>query len=128
MSLKIEITKNVLSLLKPQYSEKELRTALGSWWVNVRKKDSGGLQLTEAGFQAFESANITPYKIKFFDTPPKIETNQMTLWIDRFMDCPFFITKKEIVVYGNKTAVQLILFAGNMEKFLTAKVQRSNSN
>lgn len=128
MNLKLEITKSVLSILKPQYSEKELKKALGSWWVNVRKKDRGGLQLTEAGFQAFESANITAYKIKFFDFPPKIESNQMKLWIDRFMDCPFFITKKEIVVYGNKTAVQLILFAGNVEKFLKAKVQHSKSN
>lgn len=128
MSLKIEITKQILSLLNPNHTEKELKLARLSWWVNPRIKDTGGLQLTDAGFQAFENAKITGYKIRFFDTPPEIKSSQMKLWIDRLMDCPFFIGKKDIVVYGNKTAVQLALFAGNLDNFLRAKAQRANSN
>lgn len=122
---KLEITKKVLEILNPNYTEKDLRIFYRKWWVNVRKKQTGGFRLTADGFYAFTQAKITSYKIKFFDNPPPdISINQMILWVDRLMDCPFFITDRELFVFGSSTAIQLILFSGDMEKFIKTKASR----
>lgn len=122
MNTKIDITKKVLEIVSPGYTEKDLRVSYRQWWVNVRKNSKGGFRLTPEGFAAFSSAKIESYKIRFFDNPPPdISINQMILWVDRYMDCPFFISPKELFVFGSNTAIQLILFSGDMEKFIKTK-------
>jgi hypothetical protein len=37
------------------------------------------------------------------------------------MDCPFYLNNKRIWVFGEKMAVQLVLFSGNIAKFQRAR-------
>jgi hypothetical protein len=50
------------------------------------------------------------------------------IWLDRFIDGPWHITKKSIVVFKEKTAVQLILFSGDVQKFGLAKAMSLKSH
>lgn len=123
MMQKIEITKQILNILTPEYSEKDVQRAVGSLWVSTRKKEFGGLRLTENGFDCLTKADIKSYKIEF-EQPIQL-TNQLVIWLDNFMDCPFYLTKKEIFVFSEKMAVQLVLFAGDIKQYVSIKARNS---
>ena len=59
------------------------------------------------------------YEVKFDE--PIFFTNKLAIWIDRNLECPFYLTSKQIFVFGEKTAVQLVLFSGNIAKFQRAQ-------
>lgn len=96
-------------------------------WQNSRKKSTGGMRLTDQGFQIFkELMDMKSYNIEF---PKDLTfTNQVTVWLDRFIDGPYYITKNSIVVFKEKTAVQLILFSGDIQKFGLAKAMSQKNN
>jgi hypothetical protein len=85
------------------------------WWWNFRSKDSGGLRLTEEALTFIqEDAKIKTYKIEF---PKEFSfTPQVLVWLDNFIDSPFYITKKFIVVLKEKAAFELYLFSGDIRK------------
>jgi hypothetical protein len=119
MNQKLELTKK---LLPENTSEKILLQYYSLWWKDRRANAVGGLQLTEEGFDALIASGIKSYRVKFDEAPPP--TNQMTIWLNRFMDCPFYITKKEIYVFGERMAIQLMLFSGNIEQFARSKANK----
>lgn len=119
MNPKYEITKLVLESLKLPTDDERIRKTIPTWWVNPRRKETGGLRLTEQGFECLCKADIKYYEIKFDE--PLNYTNQFAIWIDRNLDCPFYITSRKIYVFGERMAVQLVLFEGNIQKFKRAK-------
>ena len=54
-------------------------------------------------------------------------TNQTTIWLDRFIEGPYHIAKNGISVFKEKTAVQLILFSGDVQKFGLAKAMNKSN-
>jgi hypothetical protein len=61
-----------------------------------------------------EDAKIKTYKIEF---PKEFAfTPQVLVWLDNFIDSPFYITKKFIVVLKEKAAFELYLFSGDIRK------------
>lgn len=86
-----------------------------AWWWNVRDKDKGGLRLSEQALNFInEYAKIKTYKIEF----PKdfAITPQVLVWLDNFIDSPYYITKKYIVVMRERAAFELYLFSGDIRK------------
>ncbi len=85
------------------------------WWWNFRSKDSGGLRLTEEAMTFIqEDAKIKTYKIDF---PKEFAfTPQVLVWLDNFIESPYFITKKNITVLREKSAFELYLFSGDIRK------------
>ncbi len=85
------------------------------WWWNTRNKNSGGLRLTEEALNFIEEyAKIKTYKIEF---PKEFSfTPQVLVWLDQFIDSPFYINKKHIVVLKEKSAFELYLFSGDVRK------------
>jgi len=85
------------------------------WWWNNRNKDTGGLRLTEEGIQYItDSAKLKTYAVKF---PKEITiTPQILIWLDNFIESPYYITKKDITVITEKAAFELYLFSGDIRK------------
>lgn len=85
------------------------------WWWNNRNKDTGGLRLTEEGIQYItDFAKIKTYSVKF---PKEISiTPQILIWLDNFIESPYYITKKDITVITEKAAFELYLFSGDIRK------------
>ena len=119
MNPKHEITKKVLESIGVTPDDKRVRETIPTWWVNPRTKEKGGLRLTEQGFDCFKKADIKNYEIKFDE--PLVVTNELLIWIDQNLDCPFYITNKKIWVFGERMAIQLVLFSGNIAKFHRAQ-------
>ena len=85
------------------------------WWWSFRHKDTGGLRMTEEALRFIqEDVKIKTYKIEF----PKdfAFTPQVLVWLDNFIDSPFYITKKYIIVLKEKAAFELYLFSGDVKK------------
>jgi len=121
MNLKNDLTKYVAEQLGLSTEEKSLKKLTPVWWQNPRNKSKGGLRLTEKGFECLQQADIKAYKVRFEE--PVHYTNQLIIWLDNFIDCPWYVTNKEIYVFGEKMAVQLVLFSGNIAKFGAAKAK-----
>lgn len=127
MNPKIEITKKVAEILGLSLDNKSIKKLIQTWWQNPRNKPTGGLHLTEQGFNSLKQADIKVHKIKL-ETPIIFYSNQLVIWLDRFIDSPWFLCRNEIFVFGDKTAVQLILFSGNIERFVNAKAESLKSH
>lgn len=115
MNIKNTYTKVFLQAANQPINEETITKYKKLWWFNFRDKDSGGLRLTEEGIRFIkEEAKIKIYTIEF---PKDFEfTSQVLLWLDKFIDGPFFITKKNITVLREISAFELYLFSGDVRK------------
>ena len=109
MDTKTAYTRTFLMLKDQPIHEESIKAAYFSWWQNVRESyQARSLRLTKIGYEWIQSLNIKTYNIKF---PAKIIfTPQTFLWLDEFVDCPYYVDKKQIVVTMEKMALQLMLF------------------
>ena len=119
MNQKLKITKYVAEQIGLSTEEKYLKRLMPLWWQNSRFKEKGGLGLTEQGFACLQQADIKCHRVGFEEPLPI--NNSMLLWIDRSIDCPFYITHKEIYLFGERMAVQLVLFSGDLQKMQRAQ-------
>lgn len=122
MNQKAKITEYIIKELGLDLSPKNIKVYTNLWWKSSRHKAKGGLWLTEKGFEAFLKAGIKNYQIKF-NEPIDIFENKFIIWLDNAIDCPFFLTRKEIHVFAEKTAVQMILFSGDLKLLYKANTK-----
>ena len=108
-------TKAFLQAAELPVNEKNIKDYKAVWWWSFRKKDQGGLRLTEQALEFIEEhAKIKTYKIEF---PKEFAfTPQVLLWLDNYIDSPFFVNKKHIVVMKEKAAFELYLLSGDVRK------------
>lgn len=114
-----------MNQLQIPLDKKIVKKTILTFWQNPRIKSRGGLGLTPAGFEAFKKANIKNYHIKFDE---KINFDaKMILGLDNFINSPFYVNKNEIWVFDESTAIQLVLFGGNIQKYVLAKYRKNKS-
>lgn len=115
MDIKDTYTRVFLQAANQEADLETVKKYKSIWWWNFRSKDSGGLRLTEEAMTFIqEDAKIKTYKIEF---PKEFAfTPQVLVWLDNFIDSPFYITKKFIVVLKEKAAFELYLFSGDIKK------------
>lgn len=108
-------TKAFLQAAELPVDEKNIKDYKAVWWWSFRKKDQGGLRLTEQALEFIEEhAKIKTYKIEF---PKEFAfTPQVLLWLDNYIDSPFFVNKKHIIVMKEKAAFELYLLSGDVRK------------
>jgi hypothetical protein len=118
--LKDLYTKIFLEQLGLPCDEDSVKKQIPLWWKNTRKKLDSGLALTPLGFKVLtEDLDLLHYEIKF---PKDFEfSTKIVLFLDQFIDCPHYYTKKEIVVFKEKKACELMIFSGDIRKYGTAK-------
>jgi hypothetical protein len=124
MNWKETYTKVFLKQLNKSTDPATVKQYMPLWWRNTRSKDTGGLRLTESGYDILMEIGIETYDIPF---PPDMPlTTQVIIFLDQFISCPYFITNKGIIVTDQKKAVELTLFSGDVRKYgLTKAMKRS---
>jgi hypothetical protein len=115
MDPKTEYTKKFLSAAGIEVTDQIVESKRSEWWYNFRKKNDGGLRLTDQALEFIQNnSKIKTYNIKF---PGQFTiTPQILVWLDKFIDSPYYITKKDITVTSEKTAFELYLFSGDVRK------------
>ena len=115
MDLKDRYTEAFLKAAGQDPNSDDIKKFRAIWWWNVRGKNEGGLRLTEQAIEFIEKeAEIKTYKIEF---PKEFSfTSQVLLWLDKFIESPYYITKRHIIVMREKAAFELYLFSGDVRK------------
>jgi hypothetical protein len=109
-------TKVFLNLQEKSCDEANVKLHHRLWWQNTRTKDTGGLRLTEDGYNHL--ANIL--KLKEYEVPftESVELSPQTIiFFDRFIDCPYYLTPKSITVFSEKKAFELYMFSDDIRKY-----------
>ena len=100
--------------------DESIRQYIKKWFRNPREKLDSSLTLTEEGFEfLITKVGLKSYRIQF---PKDFQiTTQVVLFLDKFLDCPNYYNKKEIFVFKEKKAAELMLFSGDVRKYGIAK-------
>jgi len=90
------------------------------FWYSYRNKDFGGLRLTEKGLEfVVEQSDLKTYRIDF---PSEFNfTPQTIIWLDQYLNSPYYIDKRSITVISERAAFELYLFNGDVRKYGSAK-------
>jgi len=51
-------------------------------------------------------------------------TTQVIIFLDQFIDCPYYLTNRSITVTNEKKAVELSLFSGDLRKYGLVKAMK----
>jgi hypothetical protein len=115
MNAKVSYTKLFLKAAEYEVSDDNIKNYLHTWWWNNRQQ-GGGLRLTDDAFNFINNyAKIKTYKVDF---PKEFSvTAQVLIWLDRFIDSPYYITGKSITVLKERSAFELYLFSGDVRKY-----------
>ena len=99
------------------------------WFINNRTKNGGGLRLTDDGYMFLtDELDLKEYEIPFtadIDLSP-----QTVIFLDRYIDCPYYLTPKSITVFSEKKSFELYLFSDDIRKFglIIAMKNRQNND
>jgi hypothetical protein len=109
-------TKIFLKQWNKSTDEANLQLYKRTWWFNNRTKIGGGLRLTDQGFEFLtEELDLRSYEVPFtaeIDLSP-----QTIIFLDRYIDCPYYLTTKSITVFSEKKSFELYLFSDDIRKF-----------
>ena len=126
MSVKETYTKIFLKQANIAITDATLKEYMPLWWQNTRSKDTGGLRLTSSGFDFL----IEKLDLRFYEVPyPKDKpfTTQTIIFLDKFITCPYFLSKNSIFVTDEKKSLELHLFAGDLRKYGLVKAMKRQS-
>jgi hypothetical protein len=115
MNKKEIYTKIFLKEMSKSTDSVTLKQYMPIWWQNTREKDIGGLRLTDEGFNALKSIELATYDVPYPKDMPL--TTQVIIFLDQFIDCPYYLTNRSITVTNEKKAVELSLFSGDIRKY-----------
>ena len=120
MTSKETYTKVFLKQLDQPVNNLSVRSALAEWWRNPRSKAKGGMRLTEEGFRMMtEDLDISFYEVPY--APDMNFTTQIIIWLDNFIDCPYYLDKRSMFVADDKKALELHMFSGDIKKYGISK-------
>jgi hypothetical protein len=109
-------TKVFLNLQEKSCDEANVKLHHRLWWQNTRTKDTGGLRLTEEGYNHLVNIlELKEYEVPFTES---VELSPQTIiFFDRFIDCPYYLTPKSITVFSEKKAFELYMFSDDIRKY-----------
>jgi len=122
MSWKETYTKIFLKELGKSVNEASIKEHMPLWWQNTRNKGTGGLRLTDRGYETLQSINLATYDVPYPKDMPL--TTQVIIFLDQFIDCPYYLTNRSITVTNEKKAVELTLFSGDLRKYGLVKAMK----
>lgn len=102
-----------------EYDTLKIRRIYCNTWNNWRNEFKA-LRITKSGLSWLKD-HMKFYKISYSNDVYQPFTNKLLLLLSRHMDCPYYLDDDAIWVSTEQTAVQLILFNGNVEKYCLLK-------
>jgi hypothetical protein len=115
-------TKIFLTQTNEAVSPENITAKMRLIWKNCRRS-AGGLRLTDSGLDYLKNdLNLAAYEIPF---PLELDLKpQVLLYLDKFINCPYYITDDAITVFNERNAVELHLFSGDVQRFGFIKAMR----
>lgn len=94
------------------------------WWKSIRKNHKTGFRLSDEGFEFLtETLNLSAYEIPFTES---IELSPQTIiFLERYLDCPYYLTYKSILVFSERKSFELYMFSDDIRKYGLMKAMKS---
>ena len=86
------------------------------WWQSNRTNKQMAYRLTDKGFEFLtETLDIKMYEIPF--TEPIELSPQTIIFLEKYIDCPYYLTTQSISVFSERKSFELFLFSDDIRKF-----------
>lgn len=85
-------------------------------WYSRRSKKKGGLRLSDEGYEFLvRDLELQEHEVPFTD---QIELSpSVIIFLDQYLDCPYYLTHKSLTVFSEKAAFKLHMFSDDIRKF-----------
>lgn len=123
MDWKSTYTKIFLTQANISVTDNSLAEYMPKWWRSAKSKQHGGLRLSEEGLKFItDTLDMQTYDVPF---PQDFTiTTQVILFLDKFIDCPYYVAADGIIVTNEKKAIELHLFSGDIRKYGLVKAMQ----
>ena len=86
------------------------------WWQSSRVNKQTAFRLSENGLEFLtDILELKSYTVPFTES---IELSPQTIiFLERYIDCPYYLTTENITVFSEKKSFELCLFSDDIRKF-----------
>lgn len=87
-----------------------------TWWQSNRVNKQTAFRLSEKGFEFLTNElELKSYEVPF--TEPIELSPQTIIFLEKYIDCPYYLTVESITVFSEKKSFELYLFSDDIRKF-----------
>lgn len=87
-----------------------------TWWQSNRVNKQDAFRLSDKGYEFLISElDLKEYEIPF--TEPIELSPQTIIFLERYIDCPYYLTNQSVTVFSEKKSFELFLFSDDIRKF-----------
>jgi hypothetical protein len=87
-----------------------------AWWQSNRRDKQTNLRLSDEGYMFLTSElDLKAYEIPF--TEPIELSPQTIIFLERYVDCPYYLTNMSITVFTERKSFELYMFSDDIRKF-----------
>lgn len=93
------------------------------WWQSNRANKQDAFRLTDKGYEFLVGElNIQEYEVPF--TEPIELSPQTIIFLERYVDCPYYLTTHSITVFSERKSFELYMFSDDIRKFGLVKAMK----
>lgn len=93
------------------------------WWQSNRANKQNAFRLTEKGCEfLITDLGLQDYEIPF--TEPIELSPQTIIFLERYIDCPYYLTTHSITVFSERKSFELYMFSDDIRKFGLVKAMK----
>jgi len=86
------------------------------WWQSTRAGKQTNFRLSEEGYEFLvNELELKEYEIPF--TEPIELSPQTIIFLERYVDCPYYLTTQSIKVFSERKSFEMYLFSDDIRKF-----------
>jgi len=86
------------------------------WWQSTRAGKQNNFRLSDEGYEFLvKELDLKEYEIPF--TEPIELSPQTIIFLERYVDCPYYLTQMSITVFSERKSFELMLFSDDIRKF-----------
>lgn len=109
-------TKIFLTQAEKSVDKANVALHLNKWWFSKRTKKKGGLRLSDEGYEFLvREIELQEHEVPF--TTQLELSPAVIIFLDQYLECPYYLTHKSLTVFSEKEAFKLHLFSDDIRKF-----------
>lgn len=110
------LTKIFLNQWGKSTDEANLRLYSHKWWQSNRINKKNAFRLSQDGYDFLvNELDLKMYEVPFTES---IELSPQTIiFLERYIDCPYFLTNQSITVFSERKSFELYMFSDDIRKF-----------
>jgi len=110
------LTKIFLQQWGKSTDEANLKLFGRKWWQSTRVGKDDAFRLSDDGYEFLvKELDLKEYEIPF--TEPIELSPQTIIFLERYVDCPYYLTPMSIAVFSERKSFELMLFSDDIRKF-----------